>query len=536
MKVKLVALSLFMALTIPQMVVNAQEDTAMLTARGNQLSREYLRPSISVLYFTDGSSEAQSVIPLLREEKNEQFDENELNLNDIFTIKDLTKTDEIKAFIDNKLSEWKVGNRIMSVWFPKFVSEQEGYSIEMLTKRGQYAATDNDVLRNNASHRKTTLNELGEQLIDRSYVLVYYLYNNSKKGSVDANAFVYKLDFNPEVRTDFYENFFSQRDGIQKANFPLKYLTYVTGSSLGSTSLLKTLVKKSQPEELSALTSNESDLEIAASALYSSVNVKLGKKVADFKIKKPIFSTSPLRAKMGTKEGLKIDDRFDVMEMVENNKGEIVAKRKGVVRVKKVADNSGLATGETSEEQMSTFYNYVGMGFDEGMTLVKNPELGIGIAAVANTNYVGVMADYRLKFIPELFAYVKVETPLGKALLLDEDKQGSYGIYQLKEGKNAIYFTRYSIGLMKEFHFARYLFAAAGAGYGYIHAVSNSAETGKLAIHAGEGFARFGFQVLPSLQIFGQASYSAYFGRDKEVFSSKYVSPMGFGVGVKYAF
>ena len=73
--------------------------------------------------------------------------------------------------------------------------------------------------------------ELGEQLIDRSYVIFYYVVdqpNMNSKGPtryVKYIPYVYKLDFNETVRTNFYENYYNVENGIDQCDFPMKYIT-----------------------------------------------------------------------------------------------------------------------------------------------------------------------------------------------------------------------------------------------------------------------------------------------------------------------
>ncbi len=246
----------------------------------------------------------------------------------------------------------------MGNWFPEFINEQEGYSLKVLEGRGKYAATDADVLRSEASHRKSVLNNLGEKLIDRSYVKVCYLYKG-KQNETRLKTYIYKLNFNDEVRTNFYDNYFNRPDGVQKATFPLVFVMEDDSS-------------------LTVFKDREGNIDYGSTAMsaFEYIDRKLSSKVNDFKVQTAVIETSPIRAKIGYKEGLRIDDRYDVMELVLDSEGKEVAKRKAVVRVDSyIADNRSEATGETTD--MTKFYKLLGGRVQEGMALVKKEKWGL---------------------------------------------------------------------------------------------------------------------------------------------------------------
>ncbi|MDY3549809.1 hypothetical protein PG618_04110, partial [Riemerella anatipestifer] len=174
MKKNLLTLCVVAATMLPATALAQQEVENLTVRKGNELSREYLRPSMSSLYFTDGSYEANQIVKYLQQINSEQYDVNRLE-------KTISEGDlSSRELVDVVLDSWKVGNQIMGNWFPEFINEQEGYSLKVLEGRGKYAATDADVLRSEASHRKSVLNNLGEKLIDRSYVKVCYLYKGKQ--------------------------------------------------------------------------------------------------------------------------------------------------------------------------------------------------------------------------------------------------------------------------------------------------------------------------------------------------------------------
>lgn len=517
---KVLLASLFLATTVPT-VAYAQEDANLLSTRKNLLSRAYLRPSISEIYITDGSHFAKEIAAAMKQQTNEQFDVNVIPTN---TFSHTPKEGEdIKGTISTFLNQAKVGNQIMKSWFPEFVNAQEGYTFRVLEERGKYAATDNDVLKNNASARKTTLNELGEQLIDRSYVKVYNIYTNDKN-KVKVDTYLYKLDFNDEVRTSFYENYFTKPNGIEQANFPL---VYVAETSSDAT-----------PEK-SEKTGEYNYLATAENA-YKWINTSLAKKVADFKVQTAVFATSPIRAKIGKKENVKIDDRYDVVELVQDSEGNEVSRRKAVVRVGSyIADNRTEATGST--EDFTRFYKFVGGSVQEGMTLVHHPEVGLSISPYAQTNGFGAILEYRTKLYPGLSGYIKFDLPYGKKIVNGELKSG---LTSIEVGKESVAFYNLGLGAIKEFNFARNLSWSVGIGGGYFGHTGDDEALGKddkLKTYYGEALGRFGIMFSPNFQLFAQASYTYHLSVGDRNFAKIFreldmIRPFGLGIGAKISF
>lgn len=522
---KVLLASLLLATAVPT-VVYAQEETNLLSTRKSLLSRTYLRPSISEIYITDGSTHAQQIAKVMRQQSIERFDINKLETNAFQHT--LQEGENMQEVITDLLNQKKVGNQIMKSWFPEFVNTQEGYSFRVLEERGRYAATDNDVLANNASARKTLLNELGEQLIDRSYVKVYHIYTKDKD-NVKADAYLYKLDFNDEVRTSFYENHFNTPNGIEDASFPLVYV--VNASADVSPSKDKDSGNYSYSSGVGG---------------HEKIDIRLSKKVADFKIQTAVFATSPIRAKIGKKEGVKIDDRYDVMELVSDKDGQEVSRRRAVVRVgKDVADNIGEATGET--EDFTNFYKFVGGSVQEGMTLVHHPEFGLSISPYFQTNGIGVMVEYRTHLSPGLSVYANAELPYGKRYIIEGSvHKTENGFTAIEQGEDSVHFVNASIGLIKEFNFARNLSWAVGAGVGLLfhtgdddsieYTYKGKTEKVDNAVY-GEVLSRFGIMFGPNFQLFAQASYSHHFGDFASLLRNfDMIRPFGLGIGAKISF
>ena len=532
----------------------AQDQNGDLAANmANLLRRTYLRPSLSLIYVTDGSPLAEGVVEQLKKIPNNKFDVNELATN-TFELRDAdlsTKegVDSLRQKIADLLNEEKVGNQILGNWFPVYDETQKMYTTDVLIERGQYGATADDVIRATASQRgkDIVLNSLGESLIDRSYLVVNYIYTlTSDDGtqSLDYSSFVYKLDFNEVVMNDFYTNYFSSPTGVQDAPIPMKYVYdsrkkengMLSAQNLGK--IFRSGIAKREDGSI--------DYVKTAMDMFVTIDNLLTQNVNDFQIKTAIIALNPIQAKIGKKEGLITDRRFYVMENVQTDEGDIVAKRRGAIRVGSyIADNVGLA--DVSSTDFTKFYQYSGGILSEGMTLVEMPDLGIGFTPYLTYMHAGLEIDYRFGdlfsnllsskgFVPGLFVYLRAALPFSTT----DTSNGKFGVLQyISAGDNEVKTpVRIGFGLRKEFNFAHLLNVSGTLGFdAYAFDESTNNDSYIYAINAG---ARFGVYVTPSINVFAMAEYSLYLvdgfmtASGVEAKAADFgISPFNFGIGVR---
>ncbi len=513
-------------LTMCCLNVFAQEETGLLSTRKTALDRDYMRPSLTIVAINDGSEVAMKASRYLFDSKEDKFDYNEVDPT-IYQFRDVNQHSELTNMIEPLIKRDKIGNQIMKNWFPHFISGS-GYDIDVLIKRGEFAATDNDVLKQDASQRKTIIYELGEKLIDRSYVVFFCLSDSTyrdKNGNLVQTAYVtsklYKLDFNEEVRNDFYNNHYNHPNGIDEMNFSLKHIM----STDNVLSNLKVIHKDPSVK----------DTEIDHDGGYVRLMNQYTKKVADFQVKVPIVSTNPIAAKIGTKESLKMDRRYTLMEYKQKNNGEQVARRIATVRSCKVADNNTVATGHT--DNLSEFYVVKGFAPNPGMMLVESPDAGV----IADVKYgltgFDVSVGYRVsRFFRSkpvgLFAYFNfgmINSENGGLLKvqgykLDKDKEGN----DLSTGEwKEVSAFKLSLGVAKEFNLMRCLVLTPAIEFGLWCPNSDKiilSDDGKNAKPApkdskeggyGTGFymspiVQFGYMVTRNVQIYGETGFSMY--------------------------
>jgi hypothetical protein len=101
----------------------------------------------------------------------------------------------------------------------------------------------------------------------------------------------------------------------------------------------------------SSVFTSKTEEQLIARATTKSVDkviAKLQRNHDQFKTKTPLYTTDPLAAKIGLKEGLEGGDRYEVLEQVEDEFGKTFYKRVSVITVdkKQIWDNRYMADEE----------------------------------------------------------------------------------------------------------------------------------------------------------------------------------------------
>jgi len=99
-------------------------------------------------------------------------------------------------------------------------------------------------------------------------------------------------------------------------------------------------------------------------------------------------------AGLGKREGIELDDGFDVIDFFDDGKGAVVTKDIGFYRASQIADN------RTSDDESSLFYGHIHAGVERGSLLVERPRLPLDVRiapkfATLNIPQVALPADFR---------------------------------------------------------------------------------------------------------------------------------------------
>lgn len=537
----------------------AQEEVKNTTAVQSNLARGYIRPTLTVAYVTDGSEAALKALEELKQQSTEQFYYNQVSLPDGRLDIDIKQKGEypgkLKEYAENLIKQYNVGQGIMRCWFPKFDEKEKSYSLDVLAERGAYGATDSDILTAEASKRgkNTSLMTLGERMIDRSYFQVVYISSKIEKDVVTTsfNSVLYKLDFGAEVSANFYEKGFDSANGISKVEFPVTFVTQTK-----EVDMIKSVKEEENGngfmEKIMGMFFGMRCHDIPST--YDEMLTRLSQAHADFQVQSPIAEASPLKAKIGLKEGIKIDDRFYVMEQVLQSDGKTTKDvRRAVFRATKdIADNRKNADGHGKE--YTTFYQVGGWNYDKGMTLVSKKDVGTSVLPLVSNNFVGAEIEQRISKLvklPGTFVYARVGLPMGS-----KGMDGNFGLVTAKTlNDTPTTLLQFGLGVRKEFNFARMFNASAHVGFsGYSFladeeknpVVSSVIVYGKEVKYVRESAikaytlnigGRFGVQVAPALGFFVGAEYGATLGEEASLINNLWgVSSISASLGARISF
>ncbi|HRZ97483.1 MAG TPA: hypothetical protein P5084_08005 [Paludibacter sp.] len=388
-----------------------------------KVNTKYFRPAITSLFFQPRNAYEEVLVNKFKNlELNTKFDNHKIDfpcLANVTTL-DFQKNQKIKSYLQ------LATNPIMAKWWNR--DADGNFNFLYVAERGLYTATDADAMISRSSSTNR-IEMLGEQLIDKSYILVYEItelytmedyYNkvdaqNKKKSNytpvkrtdegfvANYNVYAYKMNFNDSVSNIFYSDYWVDKKNhdIQKvakwasATFPVKYVATVSGTARST--------QPKDPKNVAYLnkkkkTSNEliedMPVDIQTNAIF-----ELSRKIEDFRLKVTVYKAYPVTAKLGTKEGLYIDQRFYVYEIEQEKNGNQKTNRMGVVRAKKIMDNKKVASGVSKP---SVFQQVNGKRLYEGMFMESKEDYGL-IANIGGTassyNSLGgfyIGADYRI--------------------------------------------------------------------------------------------------------------------------------------------
>ena len=366
-----------------------------------KINTRYLRPSITMLFAEPKDADEAILINKFRNlEVPGKFDDHRIQFPDMKPVENTNPAK--KTLLENYIR--KASNPVIAKWWGR--DEQGNFNYTLVAKRASYTATDADAIISRGSNT-SRIEMLGEQLIDRSYILLYEItdlytmdeyydrldaQNRKKKDytpakrteegyNCDYKVYAYKVAFNDSVAAEFYNRYWvdAQNPDKQKAaawadaTFPVRLITEAAGSVRSSQTKAKekNKVKKTMQELLEDIPAN----------IQSGAAFELGRKIEDFKLKVTVFKAYPVTAKLGTKEDLYTDQRFYVYEIEQDRSGNQSTVRKGVVRAKTINDNKGIATGTSLP---SAFQQVQGKRIYPGMFMESKDDYGI----ILNTGFV----------------------------------------------------------------------------------------------------------------------------------------------------
>ena len=338
--------------------------------KSDDIDVNYDRSSMYTLMIANSSRDYESDIKSYFENKLTPDKYNNHNLNERFINSAFKKKDQLDNIVDY-LNENKIAHQLIAKWFNR--SEKGGFNIDLIKQRGYYDASASEI--NQAKYAKRGMSQLInpeviKKLIDNTFILIIdSKYTNkedvAKTGKsilsllgklpgagsmvnqltniggglvldtfgkgfwVSTNAHLFKLVWDDEIAARFENELWCDDKTItpeKKAAFDnadffaLEYVgTDQSGADIQST----------------GFTSKTNGELVGRATVKSIENVitKLQQNYDVFKSKTPIYTSEPITAKIGLKEGVTKKTKFEVLEQQLNTDGTLEFVQVGAVKV-----------------------------------------------------------------------------------------------------------------------------------------------------------------------------------------------------------
>lgn len=340
----------------------------------------------------------------------DKFDNHDLSVKIITYSQKKVDESRVRAFLDNN----SIARRLVGRWFNRDPKTGE-CDMSLIMNRGLYDATYFDVELAKMSQRGYgMLADAGEELIGNTFVIVNAIrYTDKQKtakvfGSlikvagvaaamatgnsdfvdlgdswgdlaaeikgfgVTVVTYLYRLEWNDEIAKEFYTHYYldkGSQDEQKRLAFeksPAFKLSYIGSQKVSSGKISMQGINIYDPIQMIR--------KVCTRAIDESI-VALQRNHDEFKIKTPIFAVSPaITAKVGMKEGVSENNKYEVLEQYIDKNGKTVYKRVGIIQpVKgKIWDNRYMAMEENavgSKLQATTFRKINGGDFYPGMLI-----------------------------------------------------------------------------------------------------------------------------------------------------------------------
>ena len=363
----------------------------MLAAQENAstVSDVYLRNTLTTMFLdlpdTDNWRRVRSNVNKI--EFSAKYDNH--NLSSLFYDPSFNRRynrfENITDPLQNSVERDDIARVIVEKWFNR--QENGLMDMELVHKLGRYTVNDEQVLKAGANIRgEAVLKDLGEKLLNRSYLLLIRvrdietfsnagLFKKDYGWKAHADGYLYRVDFNDNVKHQLYESWIYEDDAPEVVNQKINDFKKINFSFEHIETVSASLLAMDQEDNKKRKSMSELSQELIQEAYDDMLHV-LEKRHPELIVHTPLFVANHLLAKIGLKEGLKTDHRYFVYEHLYDPENNSVRKvRRGVIRVdnaKFINDNRHNARGNTG---FTKFYQVAGRKLQPGYTLEqKNDE------------------------------------------------------------------------------------------------------------------------------------------------------------------
>jgi len=306
-----------------------------------------------------------------------------------------------------------------NIWNEVFAIENGQPNYEPLMQRAANSMTENQragFVNAFQGLETTAKNQLVMPILSSTYVIAVSSANLSSdvgkklEGySADVVWSVYKLKLASgiNIQSDlamFEDKFGADYSTVSSSQFPIELVA--SGSSTAFS-------VQSTKDPLGTNVSMDQLRQNLDQAVFAIAVAGAQKEVTDFLPKTRLLAD--MKISLGSKEGLKVDDRYWSYQVIEDMEGNQELKRMGRDRVKKVGNNEiDLIANPDAKGERTQLYADGGRSSKVGMVSMFKPEAGIGVqAGVKIFGDIGAVpfarVDYRTKVVPNTFAYAEGE-------------------------------------------------------------------------------------------------------------------------------
>ncbi len=349
----------------------------------------------------------------------DKFNDHDLSVKCITTQS--TNPVDVKMEVSNFVIENNIGRRLVAKWFDRDRSTG-GFDGDLIVYRGQYNASDIDVQTAKQSKRgMSMLDDAGYELIGNTFVIFNDItYIDKEEGAQQAKkafniignissvllggssivtqvaslgasisdviagftvkitTYLYQLNWNDEIAGTFYNDYYFDKNDLnpemRKAfdaddvTFGMRYVGSYDARS--SKTVMRGIYK---PEEVFR--------KVCARAIDNNI-VELQKEYDEFKVKVPLYSTDPITVKIGKKEGVSVNSKYEVLVTeIDEATGVKTFKRVGIIQPLpgQIWDNRYMAAEERADGanlDVTTFKKVSGGTFYEGMLVREIKYIG----------------------------------------------------------------------------------------------------------------------------------------------------------------
>jgi hypothetical protein len=374
-----------------------------LVKNSKTIDTDYKRSSIYTLMVTNPSRNYESDIKEYFETKLVPEKYNNHNLDKRFISASLQKSelDNIVQFLNDN----KIAHQLIAKWYGR--TAKGGFNMNLIKERGFYDASVLDIKKaQNSAQGISLLADAGQELIGNTFILVNdSKYTNKEEvasvaksflssftsqmgisiGSeltkigldtfgkgfvVSTNSHLFKLVWDEETQARFYNELYKSDDEITpelKAAFDncnFFWLDYIG-------------TDKSYADVQSTSYTTKSNGELIGRATVKSIDNVITRLQAEydvFKTKTPIYTSDPITAKIGLKEGLTKKTKFEILEKQLDKDGKTSYVRVGLAKVDTkypIWDNQfGADTDNPNQQTDKTYFKAIsGKEFYPGQLL-----------------------------------------------------------------------------------------------------------------------------------------------------------------------